>query len=135
MKSYEIRQQYFDECRAEANRIMNRLGIEEPRCGFGIGLGWMPVVERALEEMIAAGWDRELHQVKQKFCGLRIYIGAGQWTRGDELRPTSIGAAILRAEKECESICEVCGKEREKKGTRSGWALCDACEASDGKAF
>lgn len=58
----------------EAQRIMDRFGIDPPRCGFSIGAGWIPTVERAFEKMIAAGWDGKLNQVKQKFCQLRIYI-------------------------------------------------------------
>lgn len=69
--------------RAEADRIMKELGIKHPRCGFGVGLGWMPVVEECLKKMVALGWDKDLHQVKQKFCGLRIYIGAGMYDNVD----------------------------------------------------
>lgn len=142
-KSYEVRQEYFDKCRSEGQRVMDRFGIEKPRCGFGIGLGWIPPTERAFEKMIAAGWDKELHQVKQKFCGLRIYIGKGATEPTGEknehgydvMRPTAIGLAIQEAEAECVNLCEVCGNEREKKGIRSGWALCNSCEKDDGKAF
>lgn len=76
-KTYKDIEKNFELQRVEADRILNRFGISRPPCGFGIGLGWMRVVENALEEMINAGWDKDLHQVKQKFCQLRIYIGAG----------------------------------------------------------
>jgi len=174
-KSYDVRQEYCDKCRAEANRIMARFDIKDCRCGFGLGLGWMPTVERAFEKMVAAGWDKDLQQVKQKFCGLRIYIGFGGHDDVDnplkkivrataqglarlclkirfvkmarllfnirdsnlirQWRPNAIAKAIDEAEAECDKICEVCGNEREKKGVGSGWALCNACAADDGKSF
>lgn len=76
-------QDHWEDTRAEGKNVLERLGIDNPRCGFGIAMGWMPTVERALEKMIAAGWDKDLHQVKQKFCGLRIYIGAGTFENVD----------------------------------------------------
>jgi len=171
--SKQIRQNYWDTCRAEGQRVMDRFGIAPPRCGFGIGLGWIASVERAFEKMVAAGWNKDLHQVKQKFCGLRIYIGFGGQDDVDNFlkkivrkavhklacqqlfhkkirhllfdlrdsnllrqwRPNRIAKAVAEAEEECWNICEVCGKEREKKGQRSGWALCNACDQDNGKTF
>jgi hypothetical protein len=160
------RREYFERCHAESERILRRFDIPNPRCGFSVGLGWMPMVERALEKMVAAGWNKELAQVKQKFCQLRIYIDFGGYDDVDnpvkrffrevvhriaglackinhklgmklyELRDSSllgkwklnaVGKAVQEAEAECDRICEVCGKEREKKGPRGGWALCNAC--------
>jgi len=116
------RSKYWERCKDEANRILKTLEIDEPDCSFYVGLGWMPVVEDALKKMIAVGWDRDLHQVKQKFAGLCIYIGHNN----DEIRNI-----IAEAKLQCYSLCEVCGKTRERKGIRTGWALCNACEKDE----
>lgn len=75
--------------------------ISPPRCGFWVGRGWLPIVFAALDKMIAAGWDRELYQVKQKFGGLRIYIGAAS----DE-----VSGIIRDAERQCAATCEASGQ-------------------------
>lgn len=155
----------MDKSSAEEKRVLGRFGIARPRCGFSCNAGWLPTVERALEKMVAVGWDRDLHQVKQKFCGLRIYIGAGSFDDIDNpvkkfireplirvassdrvpgkirrllwsvihsrllsaTRPSAIAQIINEAERECDDLCEVCGKEREKKGFDTGMALCNEC--------
>lgn len=75
--------------------------INPPRCGFHVGAGWLPIVFAALDKMIAAGWDRELYQVKQKLGGLRIYIGEAS----DEVRDI-----IRAAERQCAATCETSGQ-------------------------
>lgn len=119
------RKEYYDECNQEVSRILARFGIKKPRCGFDIGLGWMSVIESAFEKMIAAGWDKELRQVKQKFGGLRIYINSLKLT------DTELNRIITQAEVECSKICEICGKEREIKGMASGMAACNMCKGFD----
>jgi hypothetical protein len=98
-----------------------QMGIEWPRCGFWVDEGWRPLVMQTLKDLIAAGWDKRLAQVKQKFCGLRIYL---EPPAGDRLREI-----VDRAEAASYEICEGCGLEREEKGLKWGRAYCNACEA------
>lgn len=98
---------------------LSRLGIETPACGFFVGDGWLPIVVSALEEMIALGWDKQLHQVKEKFCGLRIYIGASS---------PEVHEVIRRAESKSFETCEQCGGLRVRVGQKTGAAFCAACE-------
>lgn len=93
-------------------------GIKYPRCGFDIEPGWYPHVVAALDGMIAAGWDKELAQVKQKFGGLRIYIGKGS---------DDIYRIIRETETLCDALCEECGAPHGLKVPLSGMALCDPC--------
>lgn len=106
-----------------ARALLDRLGIAPPPCGFSIGPGWLPIVERALIEMISAGWDRQLHQVKEKFGGLRLYIGQGN---------IEIEGIIRRAEDKAAITCEQCGAPGKERG--DGWirVLCENC-AEKGK--
>lgn len=65
----------------------------EPRIYSGfqgtVDVGWIPLLEDLLGELVALGWDRRLDQVKQKFGGLRFYAGS---------TTTEMDAAIDRAE-------------------------------------
>ena len=97
------------------------LGIDYPRCGFWVDDGWRPTVIEALKKLIAAGWDRKLEQVKQKFCGLRIYLGH------EQVRTPEFRKIIGEAEAICDGLCENCGLEREEKGQGWGRAYCNAC--------
>ena len=106
----------------KVDELLKRLDIKYPPCGFYIGDGWFPIVAAALEKMVATGWDRDLQQVKQKFCGLRIYIGA---------TTPEIEALIDSAEARCWKACEHCGKPHgiDFKSEMGGWgeALCKVC--------
>lgn len=83
-----------------------------------VGPGWVPILDRLAEDLIKLGWDRDLHQVKEKFGTLRFYIG----------RDTpEIDKRIQQAEEESAVTCEECGKPGKLCGT--GWVitLCEPC--------
>ena len=68
------------------------------------------------------GWDRDLHQVKEKFGGLRFYVGAS--TPEMEKR-------IDQAEEESFQTCENCGEPG--KGSNVGYwylTLCETCHTA-----
>lgn len=100
--------------------MLDRLNVKTPACGFDIELGWFPIVERAIKKMIGVGWDRQLSQVKQKFCQLRIYL-VGEV-------PDEVAKVIADAATEADGTCELCGKEREGRGSAMGMALCALCK-------
>ena len=85
-----------------------------------VGEGWVPLVDRLITKLIALGWDKDLHQVKEKFGGLRFYIGYAK---------QQIFDAIDEAEAESFRTCEWCGKP----GKRGEWGqywiltLCPEC--------
>lgn len=111
--------QYMKE--ATPKRVLDFLenrGIAYPEIGFSVGDGWVQIVFYALDKMIAVGWDRDLHQVKEKYGGLRLYIGE---------ETAEIAAIIDEAERICGETCESCGAP----GTLNtrGWrsTMCDPC--------
>ncbi len=114
----------IEHCR-RINDVLALRGIPYPPCGFDIGPGWLPIVEQALDEMIAAGWDRQLDQTKQKFCTLRLYLRP-QVGR-DAASHEAIEAAVDRAVAECDYTCEDCGRPHGLEVPRSGVALCPDC--------
>lgn len=83
-----------------------------------VGKGWRPLVLRLIEDLFEMGWDGHLCQVKEKFGGLRFYIGAGS---------DGINDRIQEAEAESIRTCEGCGQPGKLRG--EGWikCLCDEC--------
>jgi hypothetical protein len=83
-----------------------------------VGPGWIPIIDRLAKDLIEMGWDRDLHQCKEKFGTLRFYIGKGTKEMDERVR---------QAESESAITCELCGQPGGAKG--EGWivTLCDAC--------
>jgi RNA polymerase-binding transcription factor DksA len=71
------------------------------------------------------GWDRHSYQVKEKFGGLRFYIGGAE---------KEIHDRITKAEAESYHVCEVCGEPGKLRQT--GWVLtlCAPCYKEHKKA-
>lgn len=101
-----------------ATNLCKELGMDYPYCGFYIGDGWYPTVEKALRAAHDAGWCGPLAQVKQKFCQLRIYAD-----NASELQRYFFS----KAEAECDKLCETCGQPHGLDVPMSGVALCRKC--------
>lgn len=86
-----------------------------------VGDGWVDkILEPLATKLIELGWDRDLHQVKEKFGGLRFYTGPTTKAMDD---------LIDEAEKLSYKTCETCG-EPGKTGAPTGFwllTLCDRC--------
>jgi hypothetical protein len=83
---------------------------------FSVGPGWYGLLKKLIEESIAAGWDRQICQVKEKFGGLRFYINGAS---------TEVHDIISKYENLSYEICEECGEPGTVRG--GGWiqTLCD----------
>lgn len=83
-----------------------------------VGPGWHGIIRRLLHDLERLGWNGEVHQVKEKFGGLRFYIGEGTKAVFDR---------IDEAESESYRTCETCGRPGKLRG--SGWVFtaCDKC--------
>jgi hypothetical protein len=91
------------------------------QCPCSIGEGWHQLVHDLMVELLEAGWNRHIKQIKEKFGGLRFYTGVA-----DE----KIWDIISRYEKLSYTICEKCGEPGELRkdgGNYGGWwqTLCD----------
>jgi hypothetical protein len=98
--------------------------------GFDVGNGWRELLRDLFEDMTNAGWDGHLHQVKQKFGSLRVYIGKAN---------SDVFDVIWDAEANSAHICENCGSQGEqrkivispakRRQVENAWymTLCDAC--------
>ncbi len=87
-----------------------------------VGKGWLDILDRLATDLIAMGWDRDLHQVKEKFGGLRFYIGDAT---------EAMHERVAQAEAEAARTCEYCGKPGQARP--GGWikTLCDQCAKED----
>ena len=65
-----------------------------------VGPGWGKILEELFPKLKAAGWDGDVHQVKEKFGGLRFYIGGAS---------PEVHRLIDVAEEESLKTCEDCG--------------------------
>lgn len=110
--------------------VFEKYCIPPTPCWSQVGDGWVPIIEKLIQELIAIGWDKVLHQVKEKFGGLRFYCGHTT----DEM-----DALINDAEAEADKTCEYCGQPgmmncTKANGTRA-WikTLCTACIKKEGR--
>jgi hypothetical protein len=84
---------------------------------FGVGNGWLGIIQRLFEVLIRLGWDKQFVNVKEKFGGMSIFI--------DNI-PENGFNFILDAERETFKVCEICGEPGEQHRIK-GWIhiLCE----------
>lgn len=101
--------------------LLDRYNIKA-RCSSDLPDGWHRLVETLIVDLIKIGWDGELEQVKEKFGGLRFYIGA---------TTPEITELIKEAESASYTTCTDCGCGSAKRTSNRGWVrtLCEACAA------
>lgn len=97
--------------------------------------GWYPIIIELDEALAAIDPDYELHQVKEKYGGLRYYFGTSESiAEADRKRMEQL---VDEAEERCESTCELCGGPGSRHVTPHGWyrTLCEACATAEGKGY
>ena len=99
--------------------LLIKYEIDYPPCGASCGEGWFSLIEKLFQDLIAAGWNRELFQLKEKFGSLRIYVNDAS---------DSIYELIDKAENASSSICEVCGRQGGIQMVTKYWMKC-VCES------
>lgn len=95
-----------------------------------VGPGWRPMVDQLIEELFDQGWNGDLRQIKEKFGGLRFYIG--------EANDRCHGLTEF-AESLSDHTCEACGQPGARTSV-TGWlkTLCVVhakLAKEDSKAF
>jgi hypothetical protein len=103
----------------------------EPYCYGSVGPGWLALLDDLAAQLVKAGWDRYLGQVKEKFGGLRFYIGTGTQEQFD---------LISAAEDASLKICEECGRPGKRCCPSGYWmlTLCSDCDEKikkEGRTF
>lgn len=89
-----------------------------------VGPGWSTILTRLIADLEPLGWNGTVMQVKEKFGGLRFYIGCGS---------SEIFDRIDQAEDESLKTCEACGRPGELR-SNGGWlkTLCPHCAQEQG---
>jgi len=102
-----------------------KLSPRESCMGRGIccGAGWFNIINDLSEKISKADPEVQAVQVKEKFGGLRFYIGGVKKETGDKIYDL-----INKAEDEAWKTCEKCGSKEDVDQT-SGWifTLCKKC--------
>lgn len=119
---------YCEECGLFASIKITDVNGDWPwkECRAQVGAGWWPLLDRLRDDLFVLGWDGYVAQIKEKFGGLRFYIGTGN---------AGVFNRIAEAEIESETLCEACGKPGVQRTRRpGGWvvARCDACFQAEG---
>lgn len=94
----------------------------QPILNACVGKGWHKLIRNLVKDLYALGWDGRVYQIKEKFGGLRFYIGEGT---------DAIHARITEAEKESVRTCEISGKLGKIRA--GGWLKCLSDECANGR--
>jgi len=79
--------------------------------------GWYQLIHDLFEELLKTNWDKDIHQIKEKFGGLRFYIGGAT---------EEIFDIISKYEELSYKTCEVCGEKGEIRNDIGWWrTLCN----------
>jgi len=90
--------------------------------GVGCGDGWYDLLDKLCADITAQpnSEDVAIFQIKEKFGGLRFYVGAAS---------SAVHDLISAAEAQAYKVCEVCGSADDVKACGPRWlkSLCPAC--------
>jgi hypothetical protein len=111
----------------DKDELEARIKAKTPRGwdGLSVGQGWYDIVDEVDKAITALFPDYEVHQIKQKFGGLRYYCSKSGNERVQEI--------IRAAEAKAALTCENCGNPGHDQPTGDGYGfyvrtLCDPCE-------
>ena len=98
--------------------------------GFCCGDGWEKIIYNLSKKITELDPNVEAVQVKEKFGGLRFYIGSAIKDKADK-----VYEAISEAESESFKTCEYCGTKENVTTKGPGWikTLCNDCRKERSK--
>ncbi len=97
--------------------------------------GWYPLLVELDEQLRALLPNYVIHQVKEKFGGLRYYWDPGEEVDDDLERRVELAKQLVdSAEKRAGAICELCGAAGQLHRTQAGRykTLCPDCAEREG---
>ena len=95
--------------------------------------GWYPIIVRLDRAMAGVDPLYEIHQVKQKFGGLRYYYQPS--ASSPEERRVELAVLVRAAEAEAARTCERCGGRGVLRRSSTGWieTLCTHCALTESR--
>lgn len=105
--------------------------FQDVYCGFDVGDGWLPLIDKLCSELISLKLDIKVAQVKEKYGTLRFYVDYGKEVGETEWK--LVETVIDKYEHLSETTCEACGNLGKLRG--GGWikTRCDQCEMVENK--
>ncbi len=100
---------------------------------IGCSRGWYPLIVRLDAQLAALDPGYTVHQVKEKFGGLRFYTSSETEPDVQE----AMHALIDEAERASVRICEVCGSDGALSRSAGGWyrTLCPSCRVDADRGY
>lgn len=94
--------------------------------------GWYPIIIELDQALAAIDPGYTVHQVKEKFSGLRYYFHPSEDV--PETDRERMDELVRAAETRCGATCELCGEPGVRHSNSRGWimTLCSACAAEKG---
>jgi len=98
---------------ADLQPLLDRFPQEEGWAAIlSVGTGWYPLIKELDQEIAKIAPDYQVHQVKEKFGGLRYYINYSAFYQQERYQEIEqIEEIIRQAEAKSRSICERCGNQ------------------------
>jgi len=92
--------------------------------------GWYQIIIDVDQQLAALDPNYTVHQVKEKFGGLRYYFAATSTV--DEEKWNKMNEIVRKAEKLADKTCEICGSTEKVKLRNYSYirTLCDKCDQS-----
>ena len=92
--------------------------------------GWYPIIIDVDQKLAKLDPNYTVHQVKEKFGGLRYYFAATSAV--DEETGKKMNEIVRKAEKLADRTCEICGSTKKVKLRNYSYVrtLCDKCDQS-----
>lgn len=88
-----------------------------------VGLGWRPIIEDLHAAIMRIAPEYKVHQIKEKFGGLRYYVGVLPPEVSEQ-----VYSLIRIAENKSEKTCERCGNYGKNQNAGGWWlTICDPC--------
>ena len=88
--------------------------------------GWSDIIKRLIDDLFDLGWNGQLFQIKEKFGGLRFYIGGGT---------ADMCNRITQAESESLKTCVECGRPGKQVNCGYVLTLCSAHSPKSWRSF
>lgn len=90
--------------------------------------GWYPIIIDVDQKLAELDPNYVVHQVKEKFGGLRYYFEAMANT--DHETWEKMQQIVRQAEKRADKTCEICGSTKKVALRDHGWwkTMCDLCD-------
>lgn len=126
----QLEQQIFEACPSVFDEGRGACRWIECGNGWAEHIGFASRQLEGINRQVPSGQGVYANQIKEKFGGLRYYIGVGEDFPQEHME--TVQKIVATAENACRVTCEICGEPGENKAI-SGWmsCLCEQCRTKE----